>query len=110
MSNENENKIQEMMQERGCIAPHVTPQAIDGLIVGATYTIMPSGKCMVCELTLANGFTVRGESSTVSHANFREDIGKKISFERAREKIWMLEGYLLQQRIHDAGVKAEPAP
>jgi len=55
---------------------------------------------MVCELTLRNGFTVRGEAATVSKENFNVAIGERISRENAREKVWELEGYLLQQRIH----------
>lgn len=105
-----ENEIMTMMQDRGCIAPHVKPSTIDSVIVGATYTMLPSGKCMICELTLLNGFTVRGEASCVDPANFREDIGQKISFERAREKIWQLEGYLLQDKLHHAPVPASTAP
>lgn len=110
MSTESEKQVSAMMEARGCIAPHVTPSNIDKVIVDATYTMLPSGKCMVCELTLVNGFTVRGESSAVSKANFREDIGQKISFERAREKIWQLEGYLLQDKLHHAPIPASTAP
>jgi hypothetical protein len=51
---------------------------------------------MICELTLANGFTVRGEAAVVSKANFDEEIGKDISRKNARNKVWELEGYLLQ--------------
>ncbi len=82
-----------------CIAPRLKPQDIDNAIVNVTYTMLPSQKCMVCEITLRNGFTVRGESAVVSKENFREELGKNISYEQARNKIWELEGYLLQERI-----------
>lgn len=80
-------------------APRLTPADIDAVIVGETFTTMPSGKVMVCELTLRNGFTVRGEAATVSRENFKVDIGEKISRENARNKIWELEGYLLQEKL-----------
>ena len=57
---------------------------------------------MICELMLRNGYSVRGESSVVSKDNFDENIGRQISRANAREKIWQLEGYLLQQRLWEA--------
>jgi len=84
---------------RSKTAPRLTPHDINKVIVGKTFTILPSGKCTVCELTLENGFTIRGESSCVSKENFDIKIGEDISFENARNKIWELEGYLLQERI-----------
>lgn len=87
------------LQELGAPAPRLQPTDIDAVIVGKTFTTLPSGKVMVCELTLRNGFTVRGESAVVSVANFRQDVGERISYENARNKVWELEGYLLQDRI-----------
>lgn len=84
-------------------APRLHPHDINRVIVGKTFTMLPSGKCMICELTLENGFTVTGESSCVSKENFDQQIGEDISYENARNKIWLLEGYLLQQRCHDNG-------
>ena len=91
-----EEAIEKEIQEKGLTAPRLTPELIDEVIVGSTYTKLPSGKCVVCEITLRNGFTVRGESACVSPANFDQEIGNKISFKNAREKVWQLEGYLLQ--------------
>lgn len=98
----NDQAIEQEIQAKGLTAPRLTPADIDAAIVGETYTTLPSGKVMVCELTLRNGFTVRGEAATVSKANFNEEIGRKISRAAARNKVWELEGYLLQQRLHDA--------
>ncbi len=92
-----EQELEKLIQSKGLIAPRLTPEDIDAVIVGETYTILPSGKVMVCELTLRNGFTVRGESATVSKANFNEEIGQRLSRGNARNKIWELEGYLLQE-------------
>ena len=55
----------------------------------------------MCCLTLQNGFTVTGESACASPENFDAEIGKKIARDNARNKIWMLEGYLLKQKLHD---------
>lgn len=96
-----DHEIEKAIQDKGLNAPRLTPDNIDAVIVGETFTVLPSGKVMVCELTLRNGFTVRGEAATVSKANFDHEIGQRISRENARNKIWELEGYLLQQRLSE---------
>jgi len=96
----NEAQTEQKIIDKGLNAPRLSPQDIDAAIVGESYTTLPSGKCMVCELTLRNGFTVRGESAAVSIENFNEEIGREISYKNARDKIWQLEGYLLQERLY----------
>lgn len=96
MSNE---QIERDIEAQGLPAPRVTLAHVESVIVGETFTVLPSGKVMVCEITLANGFTVRGEAASVSRENFNEVIGRKVSRERAVQQVWMVEGYLLQQRL-----------
>lgn len=98
--NKNENEIEQAIQDKKLNAPRLTPTHIDSIIASESYTVLPSGKVMICELTLTNGFTVRGEAAVVSKENFNEEIGKRISRENARNKIWELEGYLLQDKLH----------
>jgi len=83
----------------GLNAPRLTPDLIKSKIKNVHYVIMPSGKTMICEIELLNGFTVRGEASVVSKDNFNKEIGEDISFKNAFSKIWELEGYLLQERV-----------
>lgn len=100
----NDEQIENKIQELGLTAPRITPDHIDSKVIEESFTVLPSGKVMVCELTLKNGFTVRGEASTVSKENFNEEIGRKISYENARKEIWQLEGYLLQEILsHQEG-------
>jgi hypothetical protein len=94
-----EKEIENQIQEKKLNAPRLTPESIDSVIVEKTFTTLPSGKCMICEITLKNGFTVRGESSVVSKANFNQEIGERIAFDNARKKIWEIEGYLLQEKV-----------
>lgn len=100
-----EQAIEQELQKKGLNAPRLTPELIDSVIVSGQYAVLPSGKSMMCELTLKNGFTVRGESSCVSIANFDIELGKQISMEDARSKIWQLEAYLLQQKLYEANQK-----
>ena len=102
MTPQSEIAAEAKIQAAGCDAPRLTPKDIDAAIIGVTYTMLPSQKCMVCEITLRNGFTVRGESSVVSKENFREELGREYSYKKARDQIWQLEAYLLQQRLFES--------
>ena len=93
-----EQSIEKKIIEKGLNAPRLKPGDIDDKIKGHTYTLLPSGKCVICEITLENGYTVRGESACVSPENFNMEIGSEIAFNNARNKIWELEGYLLQEK------------
>jgi hypothetical protein len=87
-------------------APKLTPEQIDATIVKEDYFQL-TPVLTVCILTLKNGFTVVGESACVSVENFDEQKGKDVAKEKAREKIWGLEGYLLKQKIYDASLVPE---
>lgn len=77
----------------------VTEEQVLAKIVDETFTVLPSGKVIVCELTLENGFTVRGEAAVVDKANFDPIVGMEISKKRAISEVWQLEGYLLQEKL-----------
>ncbi len=114
-----EKQIEQEIQDKGLNAPRLTPDHIDSKIKAVEY-ILPRDVCKrdngveifdaplslqtltFCVLTLENGFTVTGESACASPENFNEEIGKKIAYENARNKIWQLEGYLLKEKLHQA--------
>lgn len=52
---------------------------------------------------LKSGFTVIGRAACVDPANFDIEIGRKIAREDAENKLWQLEGYLLQNRLFSNG-------
>ena len=74
-------------------------RVIEAAIAGETYTILPSGRVTVCELTLQNGFTVRGESACVFIENFDAEMGRRIARENAVRQIWPLLGYALRDKL-----------
>ena len=79
--------------------PRVTSEVIDSLIDQVQYYIFPDTTTTVCCIHLTNGFTVTGEAACVSKQNFNKEIGEKLAFEQAKEKIWLLEGYLLNYNL-----------
>jgi hypothetical protein len=97
-----EDKIESRLQYLGLNAPRLSPDKIDAVIESVTYTVLPSGRTIICEMTLTNGYTVRGESTCVSAGNFNREIGENLSYKDARNKIWGLEAYLLTQRLYEA--------
>ena len=125
----NEQSTEQEIQSKGLNAPRLTPDHIDSVIqsvhfftagdgyAGALasseeFNSLPEGERFInppqqldlltfCVIVLKNGFTVTGESACVSPDNFDAEIGKKIAYQNAREKIWMLEGYLLKQKLYE---------
>lgn len=94
-----EEQIEKEIQEKKLNAPRLTPALIDAAIKEKTFHVFGDTCLTVCCLTLVNGFTVTGESACASPENFNAEIGEKIAFENARDKIWMLEGYLLKEKL-----------
>ncbi|MGT9149838.1 Gp49 family protein [Aeromonas hydrophila] len=113
-----DQQIEQEIQAKGLTAPRVTQQRINYVIVSERYFTAAQGvvgsggivmsdddgiRCLTfCVLTLENGFTVTGESACASPENFSAELGRKIARENAINKVWMLEGYLLKQQLHDA--------
>jgi Phage protein (N4 Gp49/phage Sf6 gene 66) family len=84
---------------KGLTAERVTPERVDEVIVSTDFYVFPGTTLTVCCLTLANGFTVIGESACASPENFNAELGKRIARDNARQKIWALEGYALRERL-----------
>jgi len=97
----NDKDIEKELQEKGLNAPRLTPQSIEDVIKEEYYHIVPDTTLTICVLTLKNGFQATGESASVSLDNFDEEIGRKIARDNAKNKIWMLEGYLLKQKLYE---------
>lgn len=111
-----------LIQSAGAtVAARLTPAQIDAAIAGEYYFTAQNGVdsasplqaapndhdvslglLTFCVLVLRNGFTVTGQSACASPENFNAEVGRQIARDDAREKIWMLEGYLLKQRLFDA--------
>lgn len=94
-----EAAVEAEIQARNLNAPRLTPDHIDDQIVSEQYYVFPGTTLTICALTLKNGFHVTGESAAASPENFDAEIGKKIARSNARDKIWMLEGYALRNKL-----------
>ncbi len=97
----NDTDIETEIQSKDLNAPRVTPEHLESVIIGEQYHVFEGTTFTSCLLTLKNGFTVHGESACASAENFDAELGRKIARDSAKNKIWMLEGYLLKQRLSD---------
>ncbi|MFC5736918.1 Gp49 family protein [Sinirhodobacter huangdaonensis] len=94
-----EQDIEAEIKGKGLTAARITPNMIDAEIVGEEYHVFPGSSLTICCLTLKNGFTVTGESACASPGNFDAEIGRKIAWGNAREKIWPLMGFRLRDQL-----------
>ena len=123
----NDQQIEKEIVEKGKTAPRITPQHIEDVIISEHYFTAAEGVhganellkphespidyyqeahpaeslLTFCVLVLRNGFTVTGESACASPENFDAESGRKIARQNAVNKIWMLEGYLLKQKLSE---------
>jgi hypothetical protein len=75
----------------------VTKDSIEAKIVKVDYMVLPDSTVTLCNITLKNGYSVRGESACVDPRNFNIEIGKSLAYKQAFDKLWPLEGYLLAE-------------
>lgn len=85
-------------------APLITKERLDYLVAqgSITYYRFPDTTITICNITLANGFSLIGKSACVSADNFDALKGEQRAFMNAKEKLWELEGYLLAQTLHES--------
>jgi hypothetical protein len=95
-----EQEIEDAVQAKGLTAPRITPADLDAKIKTVMYHVFPGTTLTVCALELENGYVVTGHSAAASPENFDEEIGRRLAYDMARNKIWALEGYLLRERLH----------
>ena len=97
----NGSGIEKEIQDKKLTAPRVTIELIESLVKKEQYHVFDGSTFTSCLLTLKNGFTVHGESACASPENFDRELGRKIARGNAVNKIWMLEGYLLREKLSD---------
>lgn len=77
----------------------VTEEYLDNLIADSDFVSIKMGqKTTVVHLTLPNGFELVGTSACVDPVNYDQEIGEQIALGRIKDQLWLLEGYLLQNK------------
>ena len=87
----------------------VTQEHINNLLDTAEVKeIVVFDKCLICAYKLENDFVIVESSACVDPKNFDLDIGRKICREHVENKLWELEGYVLQQKATKATQRRSP--
>lgn len=84
----------------GKVMNTVTQEHIDLLIKQSEIQVFKTGqKTCVVTLILSSGFEITASSACVDPVNYDEAMGKQICLKKIEDKLWELEGYLLQVTI-----------
>ena len=78
-------------------APRVTKKQIEGRIASVDF-VRQFETVTLCNVKLDNGFSVRGESACVNPENYNQEIGERIAYDNAFDKLWPLFGFLLAEQ------------
>lgn len=77
----------------------VTQDDINNLLDNAEVKeIVVFDKCLICAYKLENGFIIVESSACVDPKNFDIEIGRNICREHVENRLWELEGYVLQKK------------
>lgn len=82
--------------------PSVSPERIKEIMDNSEIIVETIfEKCTIVTCKLPNGFVIVESSACVSPENYDEDLGAEICLKRIEDKVWELEGYLLQTMLHE---------
>lgn len=90
-------KMDELLEKSP--AERITKEYMQSRITASEFTRL--GETVThCRIVLDNGYNVSGESACVNIENYNKDIGERISYDNAFNKLWPLFGFLLAERNH----------
>lgn len=81
-------------------APTITEEMINDIIDNSKImTTTTFDKCTIVSCQLPNGFVITESSACVDPKNYDLELGKEICMKKIKDKVWELEGYLLQETL-----------
>lgn len=84
------------------VAPTVTSERVNQIMENSTFAIHTVfNKCTVVACQLPNGFVIVESSACVDPENYDEEVGAGICLDKIKNKVWELEGYLLQNKLYE---------
>ena len=75
----------------------LTVEDLDKLVSDVGFYKVEGTTTTICTIKTISDFVIVGTSATISEENFDEEIGKKIAYDNAFEKLWELEGYYIKR-------------
>lgn len=78
----------------------VTITGMQRKIKRVNYVVIPETTTTLCLMEMHNGFVVIGQSGCVDKKMFNTALGEKYAYDKAIDKLWELEGYLLAEKLN----------
>ncbi|KWB50908.1 hypothetical protein WL36_05045 [Burkholderia ubonensis] len=78
----------------------ITADMIAARILSETYEVRADGRTTVCEITLDNGWTERGEASCGDPADFDAERGKQAARVSTIAGLWKCFAFLAREQAH----------
>lgn len=92
-----ENRLDELLAASP--AERVTAEYMQSRISKTSFNRLSDAPTLtICNITIDNGYSVRGESACVNPENYNREIGEKIAFDNAFRQLWPLFGFLLAEK------------
>ena len=83
----------------------VTQDRINSIMAGTTFSVRTEfDKCTVVTAQLPNGFIITEASACVDPANYDRAVGEQLCRKHIENRLWELEGYLLQNQAKKKGL------
>jgi hypothetical protein len=100
MTNEPELNLDQAKEviDATAIHPRVTEASIKAKIAKIDY--LKHDHMTICIVTMTNGFMVIGQSAPADIRNYNEQVGLTYAYENAFKQLWVLEGYLLRDKLY----------
>lgn len=102
----NDQEIEQEVQAKALTAPRVTKGQIDSLMDRVTYTggrVDDTTSTVVHAFLDGNFLLASGHSACVSPENFDAELGFRMAKDqaasKARDQLWLLEGYALRKQL-----------
>lgn len=84
----------------------LTKEYVDKIVHSSKFTYSTQfGKETVVTMQLPNGFVLTESSACVDPANYDEKLGYEICIRKLTDRVWELEGYLLQNELYKKSLK-----
>lgn len=86
----------------------IKQEEINDLIASETYTLLPSGRRMVCELILKNGYSILGAGAVLDGDKFDEARSRESARNMALPELYSIVAYNARTRMTEALLKDKP--
>lgn len=94
----NEKELEEKLNASPSLM-RLTKEYLESIVKEKSFHKL-TDRLTVCVIKTVTGFELVGKSTCLDPANYSQEIGEKVSYEDAFNKLWELEGYILREKLN----------